>query len=531
VSVWVVVTMPGSSAALTLGLLALMLAASHPEPLQCEESFYGHTTPKHVAHSGLERRCHGPAGRPFTSLYHPDCQKSVYTALRLSPGNGWGKGAAEEKDETWSSEDSHMFVPALFQKGQGADPSATLSPLQKVDALTAKLVENQVVPLCSKVGGDVYVQSGVGGLSVCEAGVPWTAVCCAAPDGAASFSMGTVLEEDGNLKVMSVDELEKLVGIEELFSGGCGQGGHHEEVISLSKEGSDITQDASKDAHLVETSSDGHMDTQVVEGAESSSANTRADGTSTEGSFVEQSTIEKSTDANDTESESVLLYILSSSFSLLCAPLCPVVSTLTNLPSQLTYILQEDAAVLAALPQDTLVLVQDLIYGAASGVENVWNVLYRVAETGVGSVYFCLRTLVGTLLLSCQDGVTGTGTLMSDTMGLATGTLKQALEFGGGLAGSAGCGLVEYLGTVGGEMGHQARTVGGGLGTLVWRSQRGLGRMLNTLWAIVGGVVENAVENMQEAFGGTETVMENVQEVSKGVENVAENVQEAVGGA
>ncbi|KAL7886570.1 hypothetical protein AOLI_G00042910 [Acnodon oligacanthus] len=527
--------MLGAAAVLTLGLLAQALTASHP-PLHCEDSFYRHTTPKHISHSGLERRCHTLAGRSFNSLHHPGCQSSVYTALHLSHNNGWGKGATKETDETWSGEDSHMFVPALFKKDLHVAPSASLSPLQKVDALTAELVESQVVPLCSKVGGNVYVQSGLGRLSKCEAGIPWTAVCCAAPEGAASFSKGMVLEGEGKLKVMSVDELEKLVGIEELFSGGCNQGGHgHEEVISLSKERPDIIQEANKDTHLVETSRDGHMDTQVAEGAEQSRANMRTADTSTEETLteersIEESSIEKSTNANDTESEpseSVLLYILSSSFSLLCAPLSPVISTLTNLPSQVSYVLQEDAAVLAAVPRDSLIVVRDVVYGVAKGAENTWNILYQVVENAVGSLYFCIRTLVGTLLLSCQEGVTGTGTLMCDIMGLVTGSLQEALELGGRLAGSTGYGLVEYLGTMGCEMGHQTSTVGRGLGTLVWRSQRGVGHLLKAVGAVVGGVVENAVENVQEAFGG----VENVAVVENAVENVVENMEEAVKGA
>uniref|UniRef100_A0AAR2KHV7 INO80 complex subunit E n=1 Tax=Pygocentrus nattereri TaxID=42514 RepID=A0AAR2KHV7_PYGNA len=531
--------MLGAAAALTLGLLAQALTASHP-PLHCEDSFYRRTMPKHMSHSGLERRCHSQAGRSFTSLHHPGCQSSVYTALHLSHNNGWGKGAAEETDETWSGEDSHMFIPALLKRDHHVAPSASLSPLQKVDALTAELVESQVVPLCSKVGGNVYVQSGLGGLSECEAGIPWTAVCCTDPDGATSFSKGMVLEGEGDLKVMSVDELEKLVGIEELFSGGCSQGGHgHEEVISLSKERPDIIQDASKDTHLVGTS----MDTQVAEGAEPARANMQGDVTSTEETLteersIEESSFEKITNANDTESElseSVLLYILSSSFSLLCAPLSPVISTLTNLPSQVSYVLQEDAAVLAAVPRDSLVVVRDVVCGVASGAENTWNILYQVVENGVGSLYFCIRTLVGTLLLSCQEGVTGTGTLMCDIMGLVTRMLQEALELGGHLAGSTGYGLVEYLGTMACEMGHQTSTVGRGLGTLVWRSQRGVGHLLKAVGAIVGGVVENAVENVQEAFGGVENVAENIQEVSgvveNAVENLVENVEEAVKGA
>ncbi|XP_072535150.1 uncharacterized protein [Salminus brasiliensis] len=572
-----------AAAALALGLLAHALQASHPEPHQCEENFYRHTLPQHIVHSGLEKWCHGPAGRSYTSLYHAGCQASVYTALHLSHSNGWGKGAAE-KDETWVGEDSNVFIPALYRRGWERLPSTSLSPLQKVDALTAGLVENHIVPLCAKAEGEVYVQSGVGGLSNCDTGVLWTAVCCDAPDGAASFSIGMILEGEDDVKVMSMEKLEKLVGIGELFSGGCGHGGDcHEKVMSLSKEQLENVQVANKRTGSDETSKGGHMDPHSSEEARGASETstghlnrasetsterlnqasetstepltrasetsteplTRASETSTEplnqasetsfveGSVTEEGLSETSTNANNTEpSESVILYILSSSFSLLCAPLSPIISTLTNLPSQITYVLQEDAAVLAALPRDSLVLGRDLLCGVASGVENVWDILYQLVETGVGSLYFCGKTLAGTLLLSCQEGVIGTGTLMSNALGLATGTTEQVFETGSSLVGSAGCGLVEYLGSMGWEMGHQARKVGGGIGTLLWRSKRGLGRLLSTAWAVVRGVLENAVENVQEVFGGTENVVENVQEVSTVVENVGEtvpeNAQEAV---
>lgn len=422
------------------------------------------------------------------------------------------------QDDGWSSEDSHMFIPALYKKDQHEAPSASASALQKVDALTAEVVESQVIPLCAKAGGDVYVQSGVGGLIECEAGLLWTAVCCAPPDEAARFSMGMVLEGESDLKVMSVEDLEKLVGIEELFPGQCGHGSQGE--ITLHTHGLKNIQDQSKEA---ESSRDTHMDTHSAERAELSGAETQ----DTE-SIIEESLTEQNSDTES--SESVLLYILSSSFSLLCTPLSLVITTLTNLSSQLTYVLQEDAAVLAAVPQDSLLLVRDLVCGVASGAENVWSILYQVVENGVGSLYFCLRTLLDTLLLSCQEGVLGTGTVISDVLGLASGTLGQVLERGGSVLGSAGYSLTEYLGTMGCEMGHQVRTAGGGVGTLVWRGQRGLGHTLRGVGAVVGGVVGNAVENLQEAFGGVENVAENVQEVVGEVENTVENVVEAAAG-
>lgn len=562
-------------AALLLGLLAHTLQASHPERHQCEENFYKHTLPRHIVHSGLEKWCHGPAGRSYTSLYHTECQASVYTAFHLNHSNGWGKGTSE-KDETWNGEDS-VFIPSLYKRHrERLTTSDSISPLQKVDTLTAELVESQIIPLCSKGGGEVYVQSGVGALNRCEAGLLWTAVCCSAPDGAASFSLGMVLEGGDDVKVVSVEELEKLVGIGELFSGGCGQGvKSHEEMMSISKEGMENVQETgSKEVEVTdETSRDGSLESQSnPEKQEVSSYKTQESETSTEHlkqtseksseplkqepetssesqkqepekstehlqqasetssveeTSIEQSLSEKSTFTNDTEpSESVLLYILSSTFSLLYAPLSPIVSTLTTLPSQITYVLQEDAAVLTALPGDTLTLGRDIVCGVASGVENVWDFLYQVVETGVGSTYFCLKTLTGTLLISCQEGVTGTGTLMSDALGLATGTTGQVLGTGSSLVGSAGCGLVGYLGTLGWEMGHQVKKAGRGIGVLLWRSQNGLGHLLRTAGAVGKGVLDNAMENVQEAFEGTENVDEAVQEVSGGAESVVETVQE-----
>ncbi|KAG9275833.1 hypothetical protein AMEX_G8067 [Astyanax mexicanus] len=565
-------------AALLLGLLAHTLHASHPERHQCEENFYKHTLPRHIVHSGLEKWCHGPAGRSYTSLYHTECQASVYTAFHLSHSNGWGKGTSE-KDETWNGEDSSVFIPSLYKRNREILPTSdSLSPLQKVDTLTAELVESQIIPLCSKGGGEVYVQSGVGALNRCEAGLLWTAVCCSAPDGAASFSMGMVLEGGDDVKVVSVEELEKLVGIGELFLGGCGQGvKSREEMMSISKEGMENVQGTGgKEAEVTdetkiyrdsrleslnnevkeevssyktqksETSSDPlkqepetsskslnqepeTSSKSLNQEPETSSKplNQASETSSIEETSIEQSLSEKSTFTNDTEpSESVLLYILSSSFSLLYAPLSPIVSTLTNLPSQITYVLQEDAAVLTALPGDTLTLGRDIVCGVASGVENVWDVLYQVVETGVGSTYFCLKTLTGTLLMSCQEGVTGTGTLVSDALGLATGTTGQVLGTGSSLVGSAGCGLVGYLGTLGWEMGHQVKKAGRGIGVLLWRSQKGLGHLLRTAGAVAKGVLDNAVENVQEAFEGTENVDEAVQEASAGAESVVETVQE-----
>ncbi|KAF4088472.1 hypothetical protein AMELA_G00082670 [Ameiurus melas] len=475
-------------AALIVGLLSLAHIITASERLECEESFYRNTPPQRVTESGLERRCHSlGAGRTFVSLYHPGRQCDVYTALHLGPHNAWGKGTAEELDKPSETEvlgeESRVHVPALYNKDQDVASSHSASPLHKVDALNAELVEGRTVPRCSNAGGVVYVQSGVGGLSETKADVLWSAVCCDVPGGLGSFSMGVVQEGEGELKLMSVTELEELVDVKELFSGGCGETG------SLEDEAVEITEVPEEDVHTAET--DKSSDEDEVPGM-------TADRTESEP--MDESVNE--TESPESQENSTLLYVLSSIVSLLYAPLSPVVSTLTNLPSQIGYVLQEDAAVLASLPSDSFSLVQNLGSGVVSGVENVGSVAYQVGEHGVCSLYTFISTLTGTLLLSCQEGLAGTGTLMSDALGLVIGALGEVGVFGMEVVECTFQGLGGYMGAVGSEAGKQGWSFGQGIGTLVWRGQRGFGHMINTVVGIVGGMLGNTVENIQEAFIG-----------------------------
>ncbi|KAI5620475.1 hypothetical protein C0J50_19942, partial [Silurus asotus] len=190
----------------------------------------------------------------------------------------------------------------------------------------------------------------------------------------------------------------------------------------------------------------------------------------------------------ESQEESVVLYVLSSTISLLFAPLSPVVSTLTNLPFQICYVLQEDAAVLTSLPGDSLSLVQNMGSGVVSGVENVGSIAYQVGEHGVCSLYTLISTLTGTLMISCQEGIAGTGTLMGDALGLVTGALGEVWEFGSEVVGCMCQGFCGYLGVVGTEIGEQGMTVGKGIGSLVWRGQKGLGHVINMVVGVVGGM-------------------------------------------
>lgn len=328
----------------------------------------------------------------------------------------------------------------------------------------------------------MYVQSGMGGLSGTKADVLWSAVCCDVPSGLGSFSMGAVQEGKGELKLMSVKELEELVGIKELFSGGCGETGSLEEETLEVNEGLDNDGQAAKP----DKSSDEDEVSSPTAGKKESEPS------------LEESVEE--TQSSESQGDSVFLSVLSSAISLLCAPLSPVVSRLTNLPSQICYVLQEDAAVLASLPGDSFSLVQNLGSGIASGVENMGSVAYQVGECGVSSLYTLISTLAGTLLVSGQEGLVGTGTLMGDALGLATGAVGKVWDFGTEVVECMCQGLGGYVGAVGSEIGVQGWSIGKAIGTLVWGGQKGVWYVISTVAGIVGGVLGNTMENIQEAF-------------------------------
>ncbi|XP_062847686.1 uncharacterized protein LOC134310099 [Trichomycterus rosablanca] len=475
-------------APLIVGLFCLAQTISASE---CEKSFYKNTPPQRVTESGLERRCHSLGdGRQFVSLYHPESQANVYTALRVGQHNAWGKGTKEGKDETdEKSEESKFYIPALYKRDQNAAPSDSASPLQKLDTHTAKLVKSKTVPRCSDAEGDVYVQSGVGGLKGSQEGVLWSAVCCAVPNGQGSFSMGVVQDDHKNLKVMSIEELEKLVGVKELFAGGCGHSEGLADLQHLTDE-KEVVSDSEEEQEIVETDDSDVEEEERAETAVQKSVKKKA---SSKTEQIDESGVEESANAT----ESLILNALSTSMSLLISP---VVSTLTNIPSQVGFVLQKDAAVLASLPMDSVRLVRNLGSGVAKGVENVGSVAYHVTEHSVCSLYDFTSTLTGTLLSSCYEGLAGTGTLTCDILGLATDTLVKVLDLGTGIGGSACRSLGGFVGSVGSEMGQQGSSVGQGVGTLIWRGMRGVGNVFGGVLSIIGGVVGNTVENVREAF-------------------------------
>lgn len=383
-------------------------------------------------------------------------------------------------------------------------PSPSNSPLLKWDALTAQLTQSSVVPKCSEMSGEIYVQIGVGGFNECGGKLLWSAVCCAASDGDGSFSVGLVNEDD--VRVLSIEELEELIGVTSLFSGGCGKMGHQREeglTSLLEKQLNDIktpNSDAQSEenigVHNTQEAGTPKLENEDVTG------HVNGEAPSYTSSFSSDVDVEEST--NETESsESALLYILSSTISLVYAPFSPIVNQVTNFPFQLAYVLQEDLAVLASVPVDSYTLVNNLCSGVSSGVSCIFSTLYQTGETSVCTVYSCLSPLASCLFLAFQDGFTGTGTLASDALGIVTGTVGNGFSIIRLVLGSVGDQMVDYLYTVCSEMGHQVSTVGSGIGRLTWRSGRGVGHLLNIAASLVGGVVENTITNVQEAFGGS----------------------------
>lgn len=306
----------------------------------------------------------------------------------------------EEEEE----DDIKVAVPGLLRGA--VDPSDSVPPtdslLQHWDSTVTTLIQMSITPKCSSVEGDLYVLTGAGRLGAAEDGeeecqtkLLWSAVCCAAPEGKAGFSVGLIREAEEGERQISVKELEEMLGGAELFSEGCGgadgatvgitvglqneellgnteqldedltdentganddsntAGGvtEREEVVSTSQDSNEdikesseapiaeeqvagddaqpeeadvaeVAQETSADAATSESSSEGQHDV----------THSRAVGSeSPEASAEYETVVEQETDTN---SSSTLVYILSTTMSIMKAPLRPLFSTITQLPGQ-----------------------------------------------------------------------------------------------------------------------------------------------------------------------------------------------------
>lgn len=169
--------------------------------------------------------------------------------------------------------------------------------------------------------------------------------------------------------------------------------------------------------------------------------------------------------------------------------------------TQVTYVLQEHLGVLSALPGDTFSLLHLLTSDLLSWTGTAGDLLLGIGETSLFSAYHCSSSMLGALWNSCYTGVTGMGTLAGDTAGIFGNALDNGwwvTKFFGGRLWEQSEG---YVGTVMSEMGGQAKAVGGGLGTLAWRSGNGLGRVFSFGGGLLMGMLDMVFGAVREAFG------------------------------
>lgn len=109
--------------------------------------------------------------------------------------------------------------------------------------------------------------------------------------------------------------------------------------------------------------------------------------------------------------------------------------------------------------------------------------------------------MLGALLDSCYTGVTGTGTLAADVVGIFGNGLDNCWWVTKLFGGRVWDQSEGYVGTVVSEMGGQAKAVGGGLGRLAWRSGNGAANVFRAGGGLILGVIDTAIGLAREAFG------------------------------
>lgn len=257
------------------------------------------------------------------------------------------------------------MVPALLRGA--AAPSKPGSPsdplLQLWDSTVTTLVQSVISPNCSSLGGDLYILTGRGRLGAdedgdqCQTELLWSAVCCAVPEGRSDFSVGLIREAAEGEKQVSVRELEEALGAAELFSEGCrgADGGGVETTADLLSKGVTNTISQADDGEEVDSGARSHGSSEATnseepEGAMADAAapadvapTTSADAATSAGeeqqeatqsrepSSADESAVEQEADRN---SSSTILFVISTTASILTAPLRPVFSTVTQLPGQ-----------------------------------------------------------------------------------------------------------------------------------------------------------------------------------------------------
>ncbi|KAK7887022.1 hypothetical protein WMY93_026643 [Mugilogobius chulae] len=421
---------PAAVSAASLWLLALLctgLSLTQASDFShCSHSFYRQSPPQGSDDESLQPLCHTrPGGQSFASLYQPACGSAVYSAFHLS--NGLAASSAEEgADPVGKEEESvKVLVPALL-KGASEEPelSPTASHLHQWDSAVTSLVQTTVLPQCQTSGGDLYVLIGAGRLGAlgdeaekCQTKLLWAAVCCEAPEGKDSSSVAFIRETEEEERQVSVKELEDMLGVTELFSDGCGRliGGAVAEDASEAAptENTEVNSDETPDTESISEQTEGstkdHVSPDSEESEVTSSESGQSEAQTIADPLVSSETVEEQEE--DENSTSTVLYILSTTLSIIKAPFHPVVSRITALPGQISYVVQEDLCVLTSLPGDTYSVFHLLISDVFSWIGSVFDLIYGIGEACFSRVYFCTSSMGEALYDSCYTGVTGIGTL------------------------------------------------------------------------------------------------------------------------
>lgn len=565
---------PAAVTAAAVWLLALLgtgltpaKATTETDFTLCSHSFYRQSPPWSSSDRPLRPLCHaGPGGHTFATLYQPACGSAVYSAFLVN--NEVAASSAEDGPVSQEEESVTVVVPSLLRgDSEEPEPSPAASHLQQWDSAVTARVQSSIAPPCHSLGGELYVLIGAGRLGalgdeVCQTKLLWSAACCSAPEGKDSFSVAFIKETEGEEKQVTVEELVAILGVTELFSGGCGVDGasvaaslsstsqasgvpasevvsEAEEIENVNSGNSDETPDKVESSEQAESSSETQVTSEENPAVAKSAKKYRVspdeseeDALSSEGRSpsktqaltdpsvsseagtepsVSSETVEE--EQADDNSTSTLFYILTTTLSILKAPLRPVVSTVTELPGQVSYVLQEDLGVLSALPGDTYSVFHLLVSDVFSWIRSVVNLVLGVGEACFSRIYYCTSSMGEALLNSCCTGVAGMGTLAGDGVGIFGGVLNNTWWvtkfFGGRLVEQSG----DYVGTVVGELGGQASAVGCGVGNLLYKSGNCVWKVFRFAWRIVTGVINIILAIMDDAFE-RETVRNEVTIVS-----------------
>lgn len=280
-----------------------------------------------------------------------------------------------------------IFIPALLREDDHEIPS-TDTHIPRWDGLISKVVRSDVASQCSALGGDLYVLNGGDDWGV---GVLWSAACCSVPGGRGGFGTAIIIEtlhDHVHVKGLSVERLQETLGVQELFSGGCGEADDGSAGVTLDlqtqdraatdkTEDLDSTQAASrsdardsdvteKPASVTESGRDSDVneksagvkesgrDSDVNEKPASVTESGRDSDVTEKSAWVKESgggiqeadetrdveRVAEQKDKADGNSSNIVVSIFSTTLSILKAPLRPIFSRITQFPGQVKDLFQ-----------------------------------------------------------------------------------------------------------------------------------------------------------------------------------------------